>query len=81
MRRTAGTMKSLGIIMLLMCLLAARPSYGYIGPGLGAGTIGLVLGVIASVGLALFAVVWYPVKRMLRKRKDRKDTTDPQEPE
>lgn len=41
----------------------------YIGPGLGAGAIAAALGVIGSIFLALFAVIWYPVKRMLKKRK------------
>ena len=41
----------------------------YIGPGVGAGAIGAVLGVIGSIFLAIFAVVWYPVKRMMKGRK------------
>lgn len=39
----------------------------YIGPGLGLGTVGVILGVIASVLLAVVAVVWYPIKRAWRK--------------
>ena len=62
---------------MLICLfamlfgLAASPAMAYIGPGAGAGTIAVVLGIVGSVGLALFAIVWYPVKRMLSKRKSR----------
>jgi len=41
----------------------------YIGPGLGAGTIGVILGVLGSIVLALFAIFWYPIKRLLRKNK------------
>jgi hypothetical protein len=55
-----------------------EPVYAYIGPGLGAGTIGAVLGLIASVLLAIVAVVWYPFKRFLkmiqRKKHHRGDT-------
>ena len=44
----------------------------YIGPGMGAGSIGVVLGVLLAIGLALFAILWYPLKRMLKKKKDGK---------
>jgi hypothetical protein len=47
----------------------AAPAAAYIGPGVGAGAIAVVLGVIASVFLALFAILWYPFKRMLKRRK------------
>ena len=45
----------------------------YIGPGLGAGTIGVILGVLGSVFIALFAIIWYPLKRLLKKMKKREE--------
>lgn len=48
-------------------LVIAKPAMAYIGPGVGAGVIATVLGILAAVGLALFAVLWYPLKRLLRK--------------
>ena len=50
-----------------LCVLAA-PAHAYLGPGLGAGTIAVVLGIAASVLIALFAVIWYPMKRMMKHR-------------
>lgn len=41
----------------------------YIGPGMAAGTIGVVVGVVGSVFLALFAILYYPIKRMLKRKK------------
>jgi hypothetical protein len=41
----------------------------YVGPGLGLGALGVVLGLLASVFLAIFAVVWYPLKRLFTKRR------------
>jgi hypothetical protein len=57
--------------VLLVFLMALSPIYAhaYVGPGLGAGTIGMVLGVIGSIFIALFAFLWYPLKRLLRKVK------------
>ena len=34
----------------------------YVGPGLGAGAIGVILGLFASVLVAIFAIFWYPIK-------------------
>lgn len=53
----------------LMAILLSSPAYAYIGPGAGAGTIAVVLGVIASFFLALFAILWYPLKRLIKKLK------------
>lgn len=58
-------------LLALAALLAVQPvaAMAYIGPGVGAGAIGAVIGVIGSVFLAIFAVVWYPMKRMLKGKK------------
>ncbi|MCA8901637.1 MAG: hypothetical protein KDA53_10335 [Hyphomonas sp.] len=41
----------------------------YIGPGVGAGVIGTVLGIVGGVLLALFSIIYYPVKRALKKKR------------
>jgi hypothetical protein len=38
---------------------------GYVGPGLGAAVVGVVLGLLTSVLLALFTIFWYPIKRCM----------------
>lgn len=45
----------------------------YIGPGLGGGVITAVLGFLASIFLALFAIIWYPVKRAIKFFKNKKN--------
>ena len=42
----------------------------YIGPGMGAGTFAAVFGVLISFFLAIIAIVYYPIKRMLKKKKE-----------
>ncbi|MAT49907.1 MAG: hypothetical protein CMK32_01815 [Porticoccaceae bacterium] len=66
------------IWLIVLALSWHVPAFGYIGPGLGAGAIGVMLGLIASLFLALFALVWYPVKRLIKKRKgkSRQDDND-----
>jgi membrane associated rhomboid family serine protease len=66
--------------VILLCLIASSAE-AYVGPGLGMGAIGAILGLIGSVLLALLAFIWYPLKRFFRKIKssrnheEEKDTT------
>lgn len=57
------------VFVLLAALLCGNAAYAYLGPGLGAGTIAAVLGVILGVVLAIFSVIYYPIKRFLKKLK------------
>jgi flagellar motor component MotA len=54
---------------ILLCI--AQPAPAYIGPGVGAGLIATVLGILAAIGLALFAVFWYPIKRLIKRNSKR----------
>lgn len=55
----------LGLSVAILTLLASQPALAYVGPGLGLGAIGAILGVILSVLLAIFAILWFPLKRLL----------------
>ncbi|MEZ5888487.1 MAG: hypothetical protein R3D56_16630 [Paracoccaceae bacterium] len=59
---------SLGLAAILLALQPGM-ALAYIGPGVGAGAIGAVIGVIGSIFLAIFAVLWYPIKRMMKGKK------------
>lgn len=65
------------LVMLLALVGLAAPAHAYIGPGAGAGTIVVTLGVIAAVVMAFFALLWYPLKRAMKKRRGGKDGTGP----
>lgn len=43
-------------------------AYAYIGPGAGISAIGSLLTLSAAVLLAILGFIWYPVKRLLKKR-------------
>lgn len=67
-------------------LLAATPAHAYIGPGAGLGTIIVVLGVLAAVVMAFFGLLWFPIKRALKARRNKgaattKQNTTDQSPE
>tara|TARA_Y100000022_G_C13193597_1_gene349262 strand:- start:30 stop:185 length:156 start_codon:yes stop_codon:yes gene_type:complete len=45
------------------------PIYAYIGPGMGGGVIATILGIIGSLFLAIFGILYYPIKRYIKNRK------------
>ena len=57
--------------VLLTFIVVLTPVCGmaYIGPGLATGTIGVILGILGSICIAVFALLWYPFKRLLKKIK------------
>ena len=58
----------LTIIFLQTTFLHAN-AYAYIGPGAGLSAIGTVLALLATILVAIFGFVWFPLKRLIRKRK------------
>ena len=52
---------------IVLLALDAAPALAYTGPGLGLGAIGSALGVLAALLLMLVSIVWYPMKRLLRR--------------
>jgi predicted RND superfamily exporter protein len=59
-------------ILFLSLFLISLPSYAYIGPGMGGGVIAAIIGFFAAILLGLWGILYYPIKRALNKRKDRK---------
>ncbi|MCI0564437.1 MAG: hypothetical protein MN733_38690 [Nitrososphaera sp.] len=54
---------------LLWSLLTAEPALAYVGPGAGLTVIGSILAFIGLICLAVFGFLWYPIKRLIAKRK------------
>ena len=67
--------------VLAMALLLPASSFAYVGPGAGLSAIGTVLALIGGIFLAIAGFVWYPIKRLLKKRRQPKETetVDPDE--
>ena len=43
----------------------------YVGPGIATGVVAAVLGVLFSMFLAVFTVLYYPTKRLFKRRRKR----------
>lgn len=56
-----------GILALLILVLSRGSAEAYVGPGPGMTVLGALWAVIAAVVLALFVIIKYPFKYLLRK--------------
>jgi len=61
-------------ILSLFLIFIPMPLYAYIGPGMGGGVIAIVIGFFAAIFLALWGILYYPIKRALKRRKDKRIT-------
>jgi len=59
-------------VLFLSLFLISLPSYAYIGPGMGGGVIAAIVGFFAAILLGLWGILYYPIKRALKNRKDKK---------
>jgi uncharacterized membrane protein YccC len=56
-------------LMLIAIMMLPTNSFAYVGPGAGLSIIGSLLALVAAVIIAIFGFLWFPLRRILRKRK------------
>lgn len=61
------------ISTILLFIFITTSSYAYLGPGVGGGVIAATIGIIVAIFAAVFGLIWFPIKRMLKKKKDLKE--------
>lgn len=59
-------------ILMLIIFLKTTPLFAYIGPGMGGGAIAAIFGFIAAFFLGLWGILYYPIKRALKKKEKRR---------
>ena len=57
----------------IMLFFLTAPSYAYLGPGVGGGMIAATLGIIIAILAAIFGLIWFPIKRLLKKMRNQKE--------
>ena len=55
-----------------LIMLLPSNALAYIGPGAGLSAFGALLALIATIFVAIFGFVWYPIKRLTRSLKQRR---------
>ena len=56
------------LIILIISIMFPTYVNAYIGPGVGLGAIVSIIAVILAIIFLLIALVWFPIKRYLRKK-------------
>ena len=64
------------IYTFILFLIMTSHSNAYLGPGMGAGVIMATLGFVVAIFAALFGLIWFPIKRLLQKRKKNKEISE-----
>ncbi len=59
-------------ILLFLLSLISVPSHAYIGPGMSGGVIAAIVGFFAAILLGLWGILYYPIKRAIKNRKNKK---------
>jgi hypothetical protein len=59
----------LKIITFLLFSLAAGPLHAYVGPGAGISVLGSLLGILATILVAIGAIIFWPVRKLMKRRK------------
>lgn len=57
------------ICLAVVALTATGPAFAYIGPGAGITMLGALWGVIVAIALAIGAVLLWPIRALLRRRR------------
>lgn len=60
-------------VILIFFLVYPNLAYAYLGPGVGFGILAATVGIVVAIFAALFGILWYPIKKIIKKRKERKD--------
>lgn len=69
-------------VLAFLCLaMLPGPAVAYIGPGAGLGAFAVVLALGAGVLLLIVGLVWYPLKRMMKRKRAENAENAPSERE
>ena len=60
------------LIIIFLLIITPNISYAYLGPGMGGGFIAATIGIVVAIFAAIFGILWFPIKRFLKNRKQKK---------
>lgn len=60
---------------LVISMLLVNPAVAYIGPGAGISVLGSLLGILATIFVAIGAILFWPIRKFLKRKKARREST------
>ena len=68
-------LKIIILILLAFILLApVSPALAYIGPGAGISVLGSLLSILATIFVAIGAIIFWPLRKFMKRRKVRRES-------
>lgn len=64
----------LTLLLALLLLASASSALAYIGPGAGISVLGSLLSILATIVVAIGAIIFWPLRKFLKRRKARRDS-------
>lgn len=61
------------ITALILLTFIASPASAYVGPGAGISVLGSLLGILATIFVAFGAILFWPVRKLMRRRQAKKE--------
>ena len=68
--------KLISILIITLIALKGSSVYAYIGPGMSGGIIAATLGIVIAIFAALLGILYYPIKRYLKHKKQNNKTNE-----
>lgn len=69
-------MKKINILIATALFLIQTTAFAYIGPGAGIPFIGSFIGFVVTVVLVISAILFWPIRKILKRNKANKDKTE-----
>jgi len=61
---------------LLLLVLLSSSAFAYVGPGAGISVLGSLLSILATIVVAIGAIIFWPVRKYMKRRKARLGSED-----
>ena len=59
-------------LTLIFILFFPSVTLAYLGPAIGGGIISATVGIVIAILAAIFGILWFPIKRFFKKKKNKK---------
>lgn len=59
------------LILAVLLLLLASTAHAYIGPGAGIPVLGSLIGIVITIVIAIAAILFWPIRKMLKRGKNK----------
>lgn len=69
------------LILAILLLLLASTAHAYIGPGAGIPVLGSLIGIVITIVVAIAAILFWPIRKMLKRGKNKTKTSENQSSE